>query len=63
VAAALMVGALWLVGDINFVATLLLGGVVYSAALASVGGLAQRDMRVLWRAIPLQRLRNRLGIK
>jgi O-antigen/teichoic acid export membrane protein len=57
VAAAAMGGALWLVGDINFGLTVLLGGVVYGVTLPLLGGLNQQDMAVIWRAIPWKRLR------
>jgi O-antigen/teichoic acid export membrane protein len=56
-AAAAMGLCLWLIGDLNFLATLMSGGVVYTLALALVGGLNQQDMGVLWRAIPGRGLR------
>jgi O-antigen/teichoic acid export membrane protein len=59
VAAGVMAGVLWLIGDINFFVTLLVAGVVYSVTLAAVGGLNQQDMQVVWRAIPLKRLLRR----
>ncbi len=58
-AAALMGGALWAIGDANFFVTLLVGGVVYAVALVGLGGLTQRDMGLIWRALPLNRLRRR----
>ncbi len=61
VAAAVMGTVLWLLGDVNFLATVAVAGVVYPAALALVGGLTQRDMAVIWRAIPVGRLRRKLG--
>ncbi|MCG3209987.1 MAG: hypothetical protein FOGNACKC_03616 [Anaerolineae bacterium] len=59
VAAAVMAGCLWFIGDVNFLVTLLAGGGVYFGVLAAIGGLAQRDMAVVWRALPLSRLRRR----
>ena len=61
VAAAVMGATLWLIGDINFLATITVAGVVYLAALALVGGLTQQDMAVIWRALPLGRLRQKSG--
>jgi O-antigen/teichoic acid export membrane protein len=59
--AALVMGAvLWFLGDINFFLTVLVAGVVYVAVLASIGGLTQKDMRLLWRALPVGRLKEKL---
>jgi O-antigen/teichoic acid export membrane protein len=60
-AAAAMGVVLWFIGDRNFGVTLLVGGVVYAGVLALVGGFVQQDMRVVWRAIPVERWRGRLG--
>lgn len=60
-AAVVMGGVLWLLGDINFLATVTVAAVSYTASLALVGGLSQRDMDILWRAIPFSRLRARLA--
>ncbi|MCB0178237.1 MAG: oligosaccharide flippase family protein [Anaerolineae bacterium] len=60
-ASAVMGLALWLVGDINFFATMTLGGVIYLAMLAILGGLAQQDMAILWRAIPIEKLKKSLS--
>ncbi|HMR68059.1 MAG TPA: flippase, partial [Anaerolineae bacterium] len=60
VAGAVMGGVLWLAGDLNFIATLSLGGLTYVVTLAAIGGLSQPDMAVLWRALPLAKLRQRL---
>ncbi len=57
IASAIMAGCLWLAGDANFLLKLLLGGGVYLVALAGLGGLHQQDMPVVWRALPLKRLR------
>jgi O-antigen/teichoic acid export membrane protein len=59
VAAAVMGMVLGFIGDVNFFITILVAGVVYFIALALVGGLTQQDMDVVWRAIPLERLRRR----
>jgi hypothetical protein len=56
-----MGGVLWFIGDVNFIITVLAATATYSLALALAGGLSQRDMDVLWRAVPLGRLRARLG--
>ncbi len=60
-AAGVMGAVLWLIGDVNFLLTVLVAGGVYFAVLAAVGGLRQPDMHVVWRAIPVRRLRERLG--
>lgn len=58
IAAAAMMGlSLWFVGDINFLATLILGSAIYGIGLAAVGGFMQQDMAILWRAIPLKSLK------
>ncbi len=60
-AAAVMGATMWTIGDINFLATVAVGGITYLAALALVGGLNQQDMNVVWRALPLRQLRGKLG--
>jgi O-antigen/teichoic acid export membrane protein len=60
-AAAVMGAALWLIGDVNFFATVAVAGLSYLGALAAVGGFTQADMAVLWRAMPLKRLRVKAG--
>jgi O-antigen/teichoic acid export membrane protein len=57
VAAAVMGTVLWVIGDVNFLLTVITAGATYLAALVLVGGLTQPDMNVLWRAVPLKRLR------
>jgi O-antigen/teichoic acid export membrane protein len=59
VAAAVMGVVLWLVGDVNFLVKVVVAGVTYLTALTLVGGLKQPDMAVVWRAIPLSRLRRK----
>jgi O-antigen/teichoic acid export membrane protein len=59
-AAAAMGGVLYLLGDINFLLTILVGGVTYLVVLALVGGLTQPDMPMLWRAVPWERLRQKM---
>lgn len=56
VAAAVMGAALWFIGDANFLVKVAVAGVTYIVALALVGGLAQPDMDILWRALPLKRV-------
>ncbi len=60
-AGAIMGGVLWFAGDLNFLLTVAVGAVTYVIALVLVGGLRQQDMEVIWRAVPLERLRKRLG--
>lgn len=60
-AAGMVMGlALWLVGDINFFATVALGSLIYVVVLAALGGFQQQDMTTLWRAIPLGKLKKSL---
>jgi O-antigen/teichoic acid export membrane protein len=59
VAAGVMGAVLWLVGDINFIATVAIAGVTYLITLALIGGLAQPDMGIVWRAVPLGPLRKK----
>jgi hypothetical protein len=61
VAGAVMGGILWLAGDLNFAATIGLGGLIYIVALAAIGGFSQPDMAILWRAVPAAKLRQRWG--
>jgi O-antigen/teichoic acid export membrane protein len=56
-AAAVMGGALWLLGDVNFFVKVAVAGATYLVALVLVGGLTQPDMKIVWRALPLGRLR------
>jgi O-antigen/teichoic acid export membrane protein len=51
---------LYLMGDTNFVLTLGVGAIVYLVTLTLVGGLRQQDMRVVWAALPLDRLRQKI---
>ncbi|MCL4298092.1 MAG: flippase [Anaerolineae bacterium] len=57
VAAAAMSMGLWLIGDANFLVKVAAAGVTYMAALVLVGGLNQPDMDVIWRTLPLKKLR------
>ncbi len=61
VATAAMGLSLWLIGDTNFLATISIGTAVYFVTLIIVGGFNQPDMNVIWRAIPLKRLRERFA--
>jgi O-antigen/teichoic acid export membrane protein len=61
VAGAVMGMTLWFLGDTNFLLTVAVAGLTYLVALALVGGLTQTDMPVVWRAVPLGRLRTRVG--
>ncbi len=46
---------LWLLGDLNFLLTVVVGGGIYFGVLMVVGGLKQKDMEVVWRTIPTSR--------
>jgi O-antigen/teichoic acid export membrane protein len=59
-ASATMGAVLWLGRDAGALALVVLGGVVYFAALALLGGFSQPDMDLVWRLIPLAKLRARL---
>jgi O-antigen/teichoic acid export membrane protein len=61
-AAAAMGGVLWLLRGANALVLVAVGGVVYFAVLALVGGFSQADMGLVWRLIPLDRLRARLRL-
>jgi len=61
IAAALMGGLLWFAGDMNFLLTVTVAATGYFIPLTLLGGFKQRDMTVIWRAIPLNRLRARLS--
>jgi O-antigen/teichoic acid export membrane protein len=61
-ASAAMGGVLWLMQDAHALILVVVAGVVYFAALALVGGFNQPDMTLMWRLIPLDRLRSRLRI-
>jgi hypothetical protein len=56
-----MGAVLWFIGDVNFFLTIAIAFIVYFPALALVGGLTQQDMGMVWRAIPIQRLRAKFG--
>jgi O-antigen/teichoic acid export membrane protein len=56
-AAAVMGLSLWFLGELNFLLTCVVAGVTYLVVLALVGGLTQPDMSIIWRALPLGRLR------
>jgi hypothetical protein len=51
---------LWLLRGANALALAAVAGVVYVGVLALVGGFSQPDMSLVWRLIPLDRLRARL---
>jgi hypothetical protein len=55
-----MGAVLWFIGDVNFLVTITVAIVVYIPTLALVGGLTQQDMAIVWRAIPLGRLRAKI---
>ncbi|MDM8521400.1 oligosaccharide flippase family protein [Anaerolineales bacterium HSG6] len=51
ISAMIMGLVLWSIGDLNVIATISLGGLVYLICLTLVGGFRQPDMAVLWRAV------------
>ena len=57
-ASATMGAALWQVRDSNALVLLALGGVVYFGTLALARGFRQPDMDLVWRLLPLDRLRD-----
>ena len=57
-----MAGAMWLLRDLNWLLLIPIGGVIYLAVLAPIGGFRQPDMDLLGRLIPMDRLRKRLPI-
>ncbi len=57
VASSVMGAVLWLIQDINALILVAIAGMVYIAVLALIGGLNQPDMGLVWRIIPLDRLR------
>jgi O-antigen/teichoic acid export membrane protein len=59
-AAAAMAGAMWLLRGIPWPLLIPVGGIVYVAVLALVGGFRQPDMDLMAHLIPLGRLRARL---
>jgi O-antigen/teichoic acid export membrane protein len=59
-AAAVMGGVLWLLHGANALLLVAVGGAVYAAVLALVGGFSQPDMAMVWRLIPLGRLQAKL---
>ena len=61
VAAVAMGATLWFAGDLNFIITVIVATTVYGVTLIATGGLHQQDMDVIWRALPLDRVRQRLG--
>jgi O-antigen/teichoic acid export membrane protein len=60
VAAAAMGSALWLLRGAHALILVAAAAVVYFAVLALAGGFRQPDMHLVWRVIPLGRLRARL---
>jgi len=57
VASAVMVGVMWLLRGIPWLLLIPVGGVVYLAVLALVGGFRQPDMDLLGRLLPVDRMR------
>jgi len=56
-ASAVMVGVMWLLRGIPWLLLIPVGGVVYLAVLALVGGFRQPDMDLLGRLLPVDRMR------
>ena len=59
-ASAMMGAVLLLLRDMNALALVMVGAVVYFVVLALIGGFSQPDMAIMWQLIPLNRLRARL---
>jgi O-antigen/teichoic acid export membrane protein len=59
-ASAAMGAVLWLARDAHALIQVGVAGVVYCIVLALIGGFSQPDMALVWRLIPLDRLRARL---
>jgi O-antigen/teichoic acid export membrane protein len=62
-AAATMGVVLWLLQDANALALVGLACLVYFVTLALVGGFSQPDMVLVWRLVPLDRLRSWLRLR
>jgi O-antigen/teichoic acid export membrane protein len=60
VASAVMAGVMWLLRGIPWLLMIPVGGAVYVAVLALIGGFRQPDMGLLGRLVPVARLRARL---
>ena len=61
VAATAMGAGLWAMGEAHFITTVVAAASLYLIALLLVGGLNQPDMHIIWRAMPLGRLKAKLG--
>jgi hypothetical protein len=57
-----MGAALWLLRGTHALVLVAVAGVVYFGVLALVGGFSQPDMALVWRLIPLDRLRAHLRL-
>jgi O-antigen/teichoic acid export membrane protein len=60
VASVVMVGVMWLLRGLSWLLLIPVGGVVYLAVLALVGGFRQPDMDLLGQLVPVARLKERL---
>jgi O-antigen/teichoic acid export membrane protein len=60
VASLVMGGGMWLLRSLWWPLLIPIGGVIYGVALYLAGGFRQPDMDVVWRLIPVERLRGRL---
>jgi O-antigen/teichoic acid export membrane protein len=60
VASAVMVGVMWLLRGLSWLLLIPVGGGVYLAVLALVGGFRQPDMDLLGQLVPVARLKGRL---
>jgi O-antigen/teichoic acid export membrane protein len=61
VASAVMAGVMWLLRGLPWLLLIPVGGAVYLAALALVGGFRQPDMDLLGRLLPVDRLKARFS--
>ena len=60
-AAGVMGATLWLFGDLHIVVLILLAILVYFGILFLCGGFRQPDMELIWRVLPLDKLRSRVS--
>jgi hypothetical protein len=60
-ASACMGLVLWQLRGVHALLLVIIAGGVYGCVLALLGGFNQPDMHLLWRLMPLGRLRKKLG--
>jgi O-antigen/teichoic acid export membrane protein len=60
-ASAAMAAVMWFLRGLPWLALIPAGGLVYVAVMALIGGFRQPDMDLIFRLLPLDRLRSSLG--